>query len=287
MCPRRCGADRRTGAGYCGCGDGAAVAKTMLHIWEEPPVSGTRGSGAVFFSGCNLRCIYCQNRDISFSVAGRRMSRGELADAFLSLRDAGAHNINLVTAAPYLPDAEGALGIARRRGLDLPVVYNTGGYELPEAVEALSPYVDVWLPDFKYASAALAAKYSSAPDYPAVAEEAIDRMVRLTGPPVIENGLIRRGVIVRHLVLPGCRADSMRVVRRIAEKWGGDVKLSLMRQYTPDFAPPGCGLNRRVTTFEYNSVLEEALRLGLDGWFQDADSATKAYTPDFTNNVKS
>lgn len=281
LCPRACGTDRRSGRGYCGAPAETVVAKVMLHKWEEPCISGEHGSGAVFFSGCNLRCSFCQNRDISFALKGERVSDERLAEIFLGLRDKGAHNINLVTATPYLPAVINALRTARAQGLDIPVVYNTGGYEMPETVEALSEVVDVWLPDLKYSDSALSAKYSRASDYPEVALRAIDRMVKFAGAPVIENGLIKRGVIVRYLVLPGYRRDGEAVLRTIAERWGGKVLLSLMRQFTSDFASPDCDLKRRVTSFEYNSLLSLALSLGLDGYFQDASSAVASFTPNF------
>ena len=280
-----CGADRTKGRGYCGAGAETVVARTMLHMWEEPCLGGEGGSGAVFFSGCNLRCSYCQNRDISFALVGRRMTDEELADEMLALQLKGAKNIDLITAAPYLPSVIAALESAKARGLTVPVVYNTSGYESEDAVRALSPYVDVWLPDFKYASPALAAKYSHAADYPAVAYAAISLMARLAGPPVFgDDGMIKRGVIVRHLVLPGHRDDSAEAVRKIASLGRGKVLLSLMRQYTPQFAGEDCDLKRRVTTFEYESVLEVARVAGLNGYCQSAQSATSAYTPDFSQN---
>ena len=278
-----CGADRTKGRGYCGAGAETVVARTMLHMWEEPCLGGEGGSGAVFFSGCNLRCSYCQNRDISFALVGRRMTDEELAGEMLALQLKGAKNIDLITAAPYLPSVIAALESAKARGLTIPVVYNTSGYETEEAVRMLAPYVDIWLPDFKYASSALAAKYSHAADYPAVAYAAISLMARLAGPPVFgEDGLIKRGVIVRHLVLPGHRDDSAEAVRKIASLGRGKVLLSLMRQYTPQFAGDDCDLKRRVTTFEYESVLEVARVAGLNGYCQSAQSATSAYTPDFS-----
>ena len=282
LCPRRCGTDRRERAGFCGAPAGAVVARTMLHLWEEPCISGMRGSGAVFFSGCNLRCTYCQNRDISVAIKGRRMTDEELAEEFLRPEREGAHNIDLITAAPYLPSVINALDIAKRNGLSIPVAYNTDGYEREEAIDALSPYVDVWLPHFKYASPALAAKYSHAADYPDIALRAIKRMCELAGPPVFgEDGMMKRGVVVRHLVLPGHRDDSKEVMKRLSEIGADRFILSLMRQYTPDFADESCDLRRRVTTFEYNDVLLFARELGLDGYMQSAESATSAYTPDF------
>ncbi len=282
ICPRECGVNRHISRGYCGGGDKALVAKIMRHRFEEPCISGDRGSGGVFFSCCNLRCNYCQNRDISRSAVGTGMTAEELCAEFLALQEAGVHNINLVTATPYLPTVIPALEEGKRRGLNIPVVYNTGGYEKTEAIAALAPLVDVWLPDLKYAEPALAAKYSAAPDYPEVAVAAIDEMVKLCPRPIIKDGIMKRGVIVRHLVLPGHGDDSARVLRTVAERWGKSVLLSLMRQYTPEFAAAECDLTRRVTSLEYKRLLTLARELGLNGYFQDADSATSAYTPDFS-----
>ena len=283
LCPRECGVDRRKTRGYCGARDNAIVAKTMLHFWEEPCVSGTKGSGAVFFSGCNLRCNFCQNRDISFALRGEEYTAEMLTEKFFELAREGAHNINLVTATPYLPTVTDAIIRAKTHGLNLPVVYNTGGYEKVEAIRALNGLVDVYLPDFKYSCSALSAKYSGAQDYPEIAMRAIDEMVKSVGTPIFENGLIKKGVIIRHLVLPGHKEDSKAVLRAIAEQWGTDVTVSVMRQFTPEFASEDCDLKRRITTYEYNSVLEEADRLGLSGYAQGADSATADYTPDFAN----
>lgn len=283
LCPRMCGADRTKGRGYCGAPDSTRVAKVMLHMWEEPCLGGEGGSGAVFFSGCNLRCSYCQNRDISFALVGRRMTDEELADEMLALQLKGAKNIDLITAAPYLPSVIAALESAKARGLTVPVVYNTSGYETEEAVRMLAPYVDIWLPDFKYASPVLASRYSHAADYPETALAAIKLMCGSAGAPVFgADGLMKRGVIVRHLVLPGHRDDSAEAVRKIASLGRGKVLLSLMRQYTPQFAGDDCDLKRRVTTFEYESVLEVARVAGLNGYCQSAQSATSAYTPDFS-----
>lgn len=278
-----CGADRTKGRGYCGAGAETVVARTMLHMWEEPCLGGEGGSGAVFFSGCNLRCSYCQNRDISFALVGRRMTDEELADEMLALQLKGAKNIDLITAAPYLPSVIAALESAKSRGLAVPVVYNTSGYETEEAVRMLAPYVDIWLPDFKYASPVLASRYSHAADYPETALAAIKLMCGSAGAPVFgADGLMKRGVIVRHLVLPGHRDDSKAVMRLLAGMGANRFRLSLMRQYTPDFADGSCDLKRRVTTFEYNDVLRLASALGLDGYSQSAESAVRAFTPDFS-----
>lgn len=287
LCPRRCRADRENGeTGLCGMGDKIVIARAAPHMWEEPPVSGTRGSGAVFFSGCPLGCVFCQNKRISRDCLGAEVSELKLGDIILSLRDSGVHNINLVTPTHF---SDKLARVLRRLkpSLGIPVVYNCGGYERVEALRELEGLVDVYLPDFKYFSSGLAAAYSSAPDYPTVAAEALCEMYRQTGPAVFDgDGMITGGVIVRHLVLPGCRRDSQDVLRRIAQLVPvNDVRLSLLRQYTPEFAA-GCGfpnLCRHLTSFEYDSVLEAAAALGFNGYRQRSGSDTGAYTPDFDN----
>ena len=281
MCPRRCGADRRTGAGYCGCGDGAAVAKTMLHIWEEPPVSGTRGSGAVFFSGCNLRCIYCQNRDISFSVAGRRMSRGELADAFLSLRDAGAHNINLVTGSHFVrPIAEALDGLE----LGIPVVWNSSGYESVESLRRLEGLVQVYMPDYKYSGSVPAARYSNAPDYPRTAAAAIKEMYRQVGPFRLDDDeMLQSGVLIRHLILPGWTDNSIGCIDWVAENFPPhSVLFSLMSQYTPmpgieqRFPELARTVDGTIAQMLYEYLLDKGIE---DGYYQEPDASGEDMIP--------
>lgn len=283
QCPRQCGTDRTQSVGFCGAPWDFVVARAALHPWEEPPISGTRGSGTIFFSGCNLRCVFCQNRDISRQIHGKRMDAEALAQAMLSLRDAGAHNINLVTPTPYAKQLIPVLEQVKS-SLGIPVVYNCGGYESVETLRALEGLVDIWLPDVKYFSSALSRTYSAAEDYYPIAEQALEEMLRQTGTPQFDaEGMLLRGVIVRHLVLPTHRADSIALLESLAARFGTDrFLLSLMSQYTPQFADPSHReLCRRVTTFEYNVVSDAALRLGFDGYFQDRDSATSDYTPDF------
>ena len=263
------------------------VSKTMLHKYEEPCISGEdreRGSGAIFFSGCNLRCVYCQNSAISRSAASGEVYTPEmLADEMLRLEDVGAYNINLVTPTHYIPQIIAALDIAKRR-LKVPVVFNTGGYERAEVIRALDGYADIFLTDFKYGSAEPAKKYSAAEDYPEVAAKALGEMYRITGEVQMdENGMMRRGVIIRHLVLPGGRRDSVKALEKAAQTVDASkVLLSLMRQYTPEFAPETVKeLKRRVTSFEYDFVLNAALELGFDGFMQGRESAKTIYTPDF------
>ena len=286
LCPRMCGADRQAGErGVCGEGNEIRIARAALHMFEEPPISGERGSGTVFFSGCSLRCVFCQNKAISRGGdGGRQVSPRELADVFFELRDMGAHNINLVTPTHFAEGVIEALELARPT-LGIPVVYNTSGYERVETLRRFEGLVDIYLPDFKYASGELARKYSAAPDYPETAKAAICEMYRQVGKYSYgEDGMLRRGVVVRHLVLPSARRDSIAVLDRlssIAPK--SDILLSLMSQYTPEFAAdsPYSELRRKVTSFEYDSVLEYALSLGFEGFMQGRASATAKYTPDF------
>lgn len=284
QCPRACHADRIDTMGFCGVPWTFRVARASLHRWEEPEISGKNGSGTIFFCGCNLRCVYCQNRDISRSSAGRELSEEELIATMLRLRAAGAHNINLVTPTHYAQPLARLLEQVRPR-LSVPVVYNCGGYESVEALRALEGLVDIYLPDFKYCDPTLSLRYSGAADYFEVAMAALAEMLRQTSRPVCgEDGMLLRGTVVRHLVLPGSRADSIAVLRQLAERFGTDAfLLSLMSQYTPDFAmdTPYRPLHRRLTSFEYESVLSEALRLGFSGNFQALSSADARYTPNF------
>ena len=291
LCPRACGADRAAGkAGVCGADGVLRVARAALHHWEEPCLSGDpdapTGSGTVFFTGCALGCCYCQNYAISQQGLGKEIDETRLARIFLELQDKGARNINLVTATQWLPWVTAALDDARSQGLRLPVVYNTGGYETPETIRALEPYVDIWLTDYKYASPDLAAELSRAKDYPAVADKALCLMLRQTGAPVFgEDGFLRRGVIVRHLALPGHVEDSLAVLRRLAEirrETRVSFLTSLMSQFTPFYQADAHGLGRRITSYEYRKVVDAALSLGLtDGYMQEKSSAREEYTPPF------
>ena len=275
LCPRRCRVDRAAGeVGFCGVGSEVVVARTMLHMWEEPPISGTHGSGAVFFSGCSLRCVFCQNKPISHSTKGETVDEKGLVSIMLDLQSRGAHNINLVTPTHFADKIASALEKAKPM-LKIPVVYNCGGYESVDTLRRFDGLVDIYLPDYKYASGELASEYSAAPDYPEVASAALREMVRLVGAPIFgSDGMLKRGVIVRHLVLPSTRRDSMKVLDRIADAAGvSNVRLSLMSQYTPDFAEDcniAC-LHRKVTSFEYDSVLDYAEKLGFDVNFDAAN----------------
>lgn len=285
MCPRACAVDRESGErGFCGAGNKYTVASVGLHRWEEPCISGTRGSGAIFFSGCNLRCVFCQNREISRELRGTEYTEDQLIDAMLRLCDEGAHNINLVTPTPYSLMLAKALGRVKAR-LGVPVVYNCGGYENESALRALDGLVDVYLPDLKYFSGELAQGLSGVADYPEIALRAICEMYRQVGRlRVDEDGIAKSGLIVRHLVLPGHRDDSKKVLDALAEALPTDeVTLSLMRQYTPSFADENAPreLHRALTSFEYNDTLEYAVTLGFDGFSQDKTSVGDSFTPKF------
>lgn len=289
LCPRQCGIDRDIQIGYCGEKSAIRVARIAPHHFEEPPISGTRGSGTVFFSGCPLHCVFCQNKDISKSGGvGKKMSESELYEEIVKLLATGVHNLNLVTATHFVPQIVPILKRLKADGaLSVPVVYNSSGYESVETLRMLDGLVDIYLPDFKYASSELAKKYSGAPDYPEVAKAAIAEMLRQVGKfEYFENEpkLLKKGVIVRHLVLPACRQDSIDALQALSETVPVDeILLSLMSQYTPEFAldTPYKELHRRVTSFEYSSVVKEAERLGFDGFVQEKSSASAKYTPDF------
>ena len=286
LCPRRCGIDRSgSDRGICGQGIDIRVARAAPHPFEEPCISGSRGSGTVFFVGCSLRCAFCQNHVISQGEEpGQTVSPSQLSDLFLELEAQGTHNINLVTPTHFAEGIAEALELVKHR-LTIPVVWNTSGYERTETLHRLSGLVDIYMPDFKYASSQLAAKYSGAPDYPSVASEAVVEMFRQVGACVFdEQGLMRRGLLVRHLVLPANRRDSIAVLDRLAELLPlRDIRLSLMSQYTPAFADdsPYGELHRFVTSFEYNSVLSHAHTLGFEGYMQGRSSASARYTPEF------
>lgn len=285
-CPRRCGADREAGkVGYCGVGAKVRIARAALHLWEEPIISGTRGSGTIFFSGCNLRCVFCQNREVSHGGKGRELDIRELGEKMLSLQQQGAHNINLVTPSHYVNEIVATLKRVRSK-LYIPVVYNCGGYESVEAIDALDGLVDIYMPDIKYFSPALSRDYSGAENYFEVARAALLRMYEQVGRPEMSaNGMMTRGVLVRHLVLPGCRKDSIAILDELAQMFApGDIIVSLMSQYTPEFVPDDCpydNLKRRITSLEYESVVNEMQKLGFEGFVQSRTSATTAYTPKF------
>ncbi len=284
LCPRECGADRTERLGFCKERREARVSKIMLHKWEEPCISceGSAGSGAIFFSGCSLKCVYCQNMKISRGGAGEEMSARRLADEMLKLKAAGAVNVNLVTPTHFTDRIVEALDLVKE-DLGIPVVWNTSGYEKPETLRMLEGYVDVFLTDFKYYSPELSSRYSSAPDYAEYAAASLREMVKITGEPSFKGDLLERGTLVRHLVLPGAYRDGIKVLETVADAVGaGKVLLSLMAQYTPEFLEEDYPeISRRITTFEYEKVLARAQELGFTGYMQSRGSATSVYTPEF------
>lgn len=293
LCPRNCHADRLTGkTGYCGQTAEIRAARAALHFWEEPCISGTAGSGTVFFSGCVLRCIFCQNANIAQGKAGKEISSERLTEIFLELQEKKANNINLVTPTQFVPQIADALYRAKDQGLTIPVVYNTGSYEKVETLQMMDGLVDIYLPDLKYVSAELGKKYSGAADYFEVASAAIAEMVRQVGKPVFvekedlkqENTpLMKRGVIVRHLVIPGNISDSKKVIRYLYETYSDDIFISIMSQYTPlrEF-PEHPELNRRLKPREYDKIVDFALDLGVEnGFLQEGDVAEESFIPEF------
>lgn len=282
-----CGVDRTVKTGYCGMSEKITTAKAMRHFWEEPCLAGEGGSGAVFFSGCVLGCVYCQNYEISAEKRGKEITVERLADIFLELQDRGAENIDLVNPTHFAPQIISALNKAKERGLRLPIVYNSGGYEKTETLRMFEGLIDIYLPDLKYFDDKLARKLSNAPSYFSIAMAAIAEMVRQTGKPCFnENGeWLLSGVIVRHLVLPGCYKDSIEIVKRLGERFGKDILFSLMSQYTPfgkiKTDPEFSKMNRRITTFEYDKVLDAVIEAGLVGFMQERSSAKEEYTPEF------
>ncbi len=309
LCPRNCHVDRTQGkTGYCGQTDQIRAARAALHMWEEPCISGDAGSGAVFFSGCTLGCVFCQNHSIAAGSVGKIISTERLADIFLELQEQKAWNINLVTAGHFAPQVVSALEIARSQGLHLPIVYNTSGYEKVETLQMFDGLVDIYLPDFKYLSAELAGTYSHASDYPQVAKLALQEMVRQVGTAQFEvvsgensgiitdemsvdvdygDGNLERmlcGVVVRHLVLPGHVEESKKVIRYLHEAYGDQIYISIMNQYTPmqgiEVRYPELG--RKITPQEYDEVVDYAIEIGVEnGFIQDGETAEESFIPEF------
>ncbi len=288
LCPRECKVNRTKGQkGYCGCDDKLYVARAALHKWEEPCISGEEGSGTVFFAGCALKCVYCQNSDISAGAVGKKITVERLAKIFTELQEKGANNINLVTPGHYILHIAEALKLAKDRGLRIPIVYNSGGYERVEALRLLEGLVDIYLPDFKYYSDELAVKYSNAKEYLRYAKSAIEEMFRQVGVPVFdERGIMKKGVMVRHLVLPHNYSDSKRIIKYLYEKYGHDIYLSIMSQYTPmktaaireEFPE----LLNKLDFSEYDKIVDYAVELGIENAFiQEEDVAEESFIPEF------
>lgn len=285
LCPRKCGINRSTGqTGVCGVSSEIKVARAALHYWEEPCISGKRGSGAVFFSGCSLHCVFCQNREISDGKAGKVISKERLSDIFMELADKGANNINLVTPGQYIPDIVWAVNDAKSRGMKLPIIYNTSGYENVTELKLLEGIVDVYLPDFKYMDSTLSARYSRAKDYPSVAKQALSEMVRQQPDVVIDDatGLIQKGVIVRQLLLPGHVNDAKAVLKYLYDTYHNHVYISMMSQFTPIALKDYPEINRTVTRREYERLVDYAIEIGITNAFiQEGDVAKDSFIPAF------
>lgn len=285
LCPRKCGINRSTGqTGVCGVSSEIKVARAALHYWEEPCISGKRGSGAVFFSGCSLHCVFCQNREISDGKEGKVISKERLSDIFMELADKGANNINLVTPGQYIPDIVWVVNDAKSRGMKLPIIYNTSGYENVTELKLLEGIVDVYLPDFKYMDSALSAKYSRAKDYPSVAKQAISEMVRQQPGVVIDDatGLIQKGVIVRQLLLPGHVNDAKAILKYLHDTYQDSIYISMMSQFTPIALKDYPEINRTVTRREYERLIDYAIKIGITNAFiQEGNVAKDSFIPAF------
>ena len=286
LCPRKCGADRDNGRkGYCGESNTLRVARTSLHQWEEPCITGEYGSGTVFFSGCGLKCVFCQNHNIADSQVGMEFTIEELADAFLRLQEKKAANINLVTAGHFVNSLVPVIQRAKEKGLVIPIVYNTSGYESVETLQRLKGLIDIYLPDCKFYDSDIAEKYAKAPDYFRVAGAAIEEMVAQVGEPIFdeESGTLKKGVIVRHLILPGHTKDSREIIKYLYERYGNTIYISILNQYTPmNLWEEYPNLNRKVTKREYEKVLDYAISIGVEqAFFQEGETADSSFIPKF------
>lgn len=285
LCPRDCQIDRTSGhKGYCRQTDELVVARAALHMWEEPCISGEKGSGAVFFSGCSMGCVFCQNHNIAKGLTGKKLTIERLAQIFIELQEKGANNINLVTPSHYVPQIVEAINIAKIKGFYLPIVYNCSGYEKVDILKLLDGYIDVYLPDFKYMSEEPAKRYSNSPDYFSFASEAVKEMVRQVGKPRFDdNGIMTKGVIVRHLTLPGYLEDSKNIIEYLYQTHRDSIYISIMNQYTPlpnvEKYPE---LNRKIAENEYNELVDFAVELGVEnGFIQEGDTASESFIPEF------
>lgn len=285
LCPRDCHVNRLKGmTGRCRESSELTVARAALHMWEEPCISGEKGSGTVFFSGCALGCVYCQNHNIAKGYAGKIITTERLAEIFLELQEKGANNINLVTPSHYVPHIIAALEAAKQDGLHLPVVYNCSGYEKVETLKLLKGYVDIYLPDFKYKNREIGKRYSQTEDYFAVASLAIEEMVKQVGEAAFnEEGILTKGIIVRHLTLPGYLQDSKDIIKYLYKTYGNRIYLSIMNQFTPlENVEQYTEINRRIMAEEYNELVDYAIDLGVEnGFIQEGETASESFIPEF------
>ncbi len=287
LCPRNCHTDRTNGkSGYCGVSDELIVARAALHMWEEPCISGEEGSGTVFFSGCAMGCVYCQNYSIAKVLNGKKISIDRLSEIFIELQNKGANNINLVTPSHYVPQIIEALDKAKNKGLLLPVVYNTSGYEKVETIKALEGYVDIYLPDFKYFNSDIGKRYSNCPEYFSYASAAVEEMVKQKPNPVFDDrGMMKQGVIVRHLMLPGYLEDSKSIIKYLYKAFNNHIYISIMNQYTPlQNVSAYPEINRKIAGKEYDELVDYAISLGVEnGFIQEGETASESFIPDFSN----
>ena len=285
LCPRNCNVDRKIQKGYCKAPFNVTAARSALHFWEEPCISGVEGSGTVFFSGCSMGCVYCQNSDIAHENFGKEISIERLCDIFLELQSRGANNINLVTPTHYADKIIEAVNLSKQKGLKIPVVYNTSGYEKEEIIDSLKDTVDIFMPDFKYWISETAKKYSNAADYPETVKKAIDKMVKLKPDLIFDNrGMLQKGVIIRILLLPGFVYEAKRILEYVFSRYGDKVIISLMSQYTPtENVKKHSEINRKVRKKEYESLVNFAVELGAENvYIQDGSSASESFIPPFT-----
>lgn len=288
LCPHNCLIDRTKTPGVCGVKDKLIVARTSLHNWEEPPISGTNGSGTIFFSGCNLKCIFCQNYQISTKLIGQEITTNDLANICLNLEKKGAHNINLVTPTHFVPLIIEGLKLAKEKGLKIPIVYNTSGYEKKETIKMLDGIVDIYLPDMKYYNDEYAIKYSHAPNYFKYAKEALEEMYKQVGKPKFnKDGLMTKGIIVRHLMLPGLKEDTKEILKYLYDTYKDNIYISIMNQYTPikEFKR-FTELNNKVSENDYNEIIDYAIDLGIKKAFiQEGETQSESFIPDFINQT--
>ena len=284
LCPRECGTDRYTSVGYCRAPAQPVIARAALHMWEEPCISGEEGSGAVFFSGCPVKCVYCQNYSIADCTRGKQVTDDRLSEIFIELQQKNANNINLVTPTHYTYSVINAVKKAKQKGLTIPVVYNCSGYEKEETIRLLDGTVDIYLTDFKYISSDTAKKYSKAPDYPEVVCKALDCMFRQVGTPVFDDrGMMKKGIIVRHLILPGYEEESKKIIKYLYDNYENNIYLSIMNQFTPLGNVSGYPeINRKVSAAEYDRIIDFACDLGVENAFvQDGPTASESFIPEF------
>ena len=284
LCPRKCNINRHEKVGFCGAKDKIKIARASLHYWEEPCISGTNGSGTIFFSNCNLKCIFCQNYEISTENVGAEITIEKFANICIDLQNKKALNINLVTPTIYVPLIVEGIKLAREKGLNIPIIYNTSGYETKETIKMLNGIIDIYMPDLKYYSDFYAIKYSNAKNYFQYAKEAINEMYKQVGKPIYENDILKKGVIIRHLLLPGLKEDSKRIIKYIYETYKDNIILSIMNQYTNIKPLKYNNLNKKLSEKEYNEIINYAYDLGIrNAYIQEGNTQKKSFIPDFKN----